>query len=164
MLIRGKVLLLVVAVSLVGCGGPKPAPATLEPQMQSTATLPPDGWFSIVATGRVSPSKSDVVVVYQSGLAIYIDENTGQQYQKQFDATAMARWQNWLVNEANIVSLKDSYPATTPQPDDSIYYTIFCRQEGTVKTIVAQKSGAPPELGFLLEEFWKLIKEIRATS
>jgi len=154
---------------LAGCSQPKPAPvSTSGPQAQHTwvptDTLPPDGWFSIRAVGRVASADSDYVIVYQNGLAVYTEPAGGQQFQKQMDAQEMAAWKRMFVNQTDFMSLKDSYPAATPQPDDNVRYTILLRQGDQVKTVVALKSGAPKALQIILDEFWNLVDEVQTTS
>ena len=162
-------LLACIAVLSAGCTQPRPAPApTLGPLAQPTwgpaDTLPPDGWFSIGAVGRVSPAASDYVIVYQNGLAVYTEPTTGERFQRQLDAQDIAGWKRMFINQADFMSLKDNYPATTPQPDDNIRYTVLLRQGDTVKTVIAVKSGAPQALQILLDEFWNMVDEIQTTS
>src|SRR5512136_640713 len=144
-------LLACIAVLSAECTQPRPVPApTLRPLAQPTwgpaDTLPPDAWFSISAVGRVSPAASDYVIVYQNGLAIYTEPASGERFQRQLDAQEMAVWKRMFVNQADFMSLKDNYPATTPQPDDNVRYTILLREGGRVKAVVATKSGAPQAL------------------
>jgi hypothetical protein len=127
-------------------------------------TLAPDVWFSIQAAGRLSPSTSDVVIVYQNGQAVYMDQNTGKQYQNQLRPDTIERWKRIFTDETNFMSLKDSYPPSTPQPDDSVHYKVSYRDGETVKTVTAQNSGAPPELQFIFHEFWKLVDQVQHTS
>lgn len=154
---------------LAGCSQPKPAPfSTSGPQAQHTwaptDALPPDGWFSIRAVGRIASPDSDYVIVYQNGLAVYTEPASGQKFQRQMDAQEMAVWKRMFVNQANFMSLKDSYPAATPQPDDNVRYTVLLREGDQVKTVVALKSGAPKALQIILNEFWNLVDEVRTTS
>ncbi len=158
-----------IAALLAGCTQPRPAPApTAGPLTQHTwapaDTLPPDGWFSIGAVGRVSPPASDTVIVYQNGLAVYTEPTSGKQFQRQLDAQEMAVWKRMFVNQANFMSLKDNYPATTPQPDDNVRYTVLLREGDRVKTVVAIKSGAPPALQIILDEFWSLVDQVQSIS
>jgi hypothetical protein len=169
MLTLQRVLLIaVVAVLLAGCGQPKTIPApTAGPLAQHTwaptDTLPPDGWFSIRATGRLASSDSDYVIVFQKGLVVYAEPVTGQQFQKQMDAQEIATWRRMFITQANFMSLQANYAATTPEPDDNIHYTILLRQGDTVKTVTAQKSGAPPMLQTILDEFWNLVDEVQSS-
>ena len=158
-----------IAALLAGCSQPRPAPApTAGPLAQHTwapaDTLPPDGWFSIGAVGRVSPAASDYVIVYQNGLAVYTEPASGKQFERQLDAQDMAVWKRMFVNQANFMSLKDNYPATTPQPDDNVRYTVLLREGDRVKTVVAIKSGAPQALQIILDEFWSLVDQVRSIS
>jgi hypothetical protein len=158
-----------IAALLAGCSQPRPAPApTSGPPAQPTwgpaDTLPPDGWFSISAVGRVAPAVSDYVIVYQNGLAVYTEPTSGERFQRQLDAQDMAVWKRMFVNQANFMSLKDNYPATTPQPDDNVRYTVMLREGDQVKTVVAIKSGAPPSLQIILDEFWSLVDQVQSTS
>jgi hypothetical protein len=102
--------------------------------------------------------------VYQNGLAVYTEPTSGQPFQKQLDAQAIATWKRMFVNQANFMSLKDSYPAMTPQPDDNVSYTILLRDGDKVKTVVAQKSAAPKALQIILNEFWNLVDEVQTTG
>jgi hypothetical protein len=128
------------------------------------AILPPDGWFSIQATGKTSPSSSDVVVAYQDGHAIYYNQSTGQQFQKQLDDQNKANWKRMFIDQVQFMTLKDEYVATTPSPDDSVHYTLRYRQDGTVKTVKAQVSGSPLELQAIIQQFWYLVTFIQTTS
>ena len=157
-----------VAALLAGCTQPRPAPApTAGPLAQPTwapaDTLPPDGWFSIGAVGRVSAAASDYVIVYQDGRAVYTEPTTGERFQRQLDAQEMAVWKRMFVNQADFMSLNDNYPATTPQPDDNVRYTILLREGDRVKTVVATKSGAPQALQIILDEFWSLVDKVQST-
>jgi hypothetical protein len=167
--LRRGFLIAVMAVLLAGCGQPKPTPApTAGPQAQPTwaptDTLPPDGWFSIRAAGRVAPPASDYVIVYENGLVVYTEPTKQQKFQKQMDAQEIATWRRMFITQANFMSLKDNYPATTPAPDDNVRYTILLRQGDTVKTVTAQKSGAPPMLQTILDEFWNLVDEVKSSQ
>ena len=167
--LRRILLVALTAALLAGCSQPRPAPASKAGPLAQhtwapTDTLPQDGWFSIGAVGRVSPDAGDYVIVYQNGLAVYTEPTSGKQFQRQMDAQEMATWKRMFVNQANFMSLKDNYPASTPQPDDNIRYTVLLRQGDTVKTVVAVKSGAPQALQILLDEFWNLVDEIQTTS
>lgn len=168
MLTLRRILLVVLTAALVaGCSQPKPAPAPsvqIQPTSPFMNTLPPDGWFSIRAEGRVAPPASDYVIVYQNGLAIYTEPASGQRFQRQMDAQEMAVWKRMFVTQANFMSLKDNYPATTPQPDDNVSYTVLLRDGDKVKTVAAQKSGAPQALQIILNEFWNLLDEVQTTS
>ena len=162
-------LVALIAALLAGCTQPRPAPApTSGPLAQHTwappDTLPPDGWFSIGAVGPISPAASDTVIVYQNGLAVYTEPTSGKQFQRQLDAQEMAVWKRMFVNQTNFMSLKDNYPATTPQPDDNVRYTVLLREGDRVKTIVAIKSGAPPALQIILDEFWSLVDQVQSIS
>ncbi len=154
---------------LAGCSQPQPAPfSTSGPQAQHTwtptDTLPPDAWFSIRAVGRVASADGDYVIVYQNGLAVYTEPAGGQQFQRQMDAQEVAAWKRMFVNQADFMSLKDSYSAATPQPEDNVRYTILLREGDQVKTVVAVQSGAPKALQIILNEFWNLVDEVRTTS
>ena len=167
--LRRILLIALTAALLAGCSQPRPAPAsTTGPLAQRTGaptdTLPPDGWFSIGAVGRDSPAARDYVLVYQNGLAVYTQSTSGQRFQRQMDAQEMATWKRMFVSQANFMSLKDNYPATTPQPDDNVRYTVLLRDGDTVKTVVAQKSGAPQALQIILNEFWNLVDEVQTTN
>lgn len=162
-------LVALIAALLAGCSQPRPAPApTAGPLAQHTwappDTLPPDGWFSIGAVGRGSSAAGDYLLVYQNGLAVYTEPTSGKQFQRQLDAQEMAVWKRMFVNQANFMSLKDNYPATTPQPDDNVRYTVLLREGDQVKTVVTQKSGAPQALQIILNEFWNLVDEVQTTS
>jgi hypothetical protein len=166
--LRRILLVALTAALLAGCSQPRPASApTAGPQAQHTwaptDTLPPDGWFSIRATGRVAPPASNYVIVYQNGLIDYTEPSKGQRFQQQMDAQEMAVWKRMFISQANFMSLQDSYPATTPQPDDNIHYTILLRDGDKVKTVTAVKSGAPPMLQTILDEFWNLLDEVQPT-
>jgi len=154
---------------LAGCSQPRPAPVSTSgpqalPTWAPTDTLPPDGWFSIRAVGRAASPDSDYVMVYQNGLAVYTEPASGRQFQRQMDAQEMGAWKRMFVDQADFMSLKDSYPAATPQPDDNVRYTILLRQGDQVKTVVALKSGAPKALQIILDEFWNLVDEVQTTS
>ena len=172
-----KVLLLALAgLLLVGCAGPKPAPAPTRPKAQATLpwvdTLPAEGWFSIRATGRLAPFQSDLIVVYQDGRAVYHDQGAGQQYEGKLDANGITRWKRMFVTQARFMSLSDNYPPGTPLPvegedkdlpkyNDAIRYTILYREGVVVKTVTANRSGAPRALTFIFNEFWNLMEEIK---
>jgi hypothetical protein len=104
------------------------------------------------------------VIVYQNGLAVYAEPVGGKQFQRQMDAQEMAAWKRMFVNQADFMSLKDSYSVGTPQPDDNVHYTILLREGDQVKTVVAVKSGAPKALQIILNEFWNLVDEVQTTS
>ncbi len=169
-----RVLLLTLAIAglLTACGGPRPTVAPVEstpmgPTAQPTpdlAVLPPDGWFSIQAIGKVSPSTSDIVIAYQDGHAVYFNQNTGQQFRNQLDDKTKANWERMFIAQAQFMTLNDDYVATTPEPDDSVHYVLRYRQGGTVKIVKAQLSGSPPELQTIIQQFWYLIDQIQATS
>jgi hypothetical protein len=170
MLTLQRILLVALTAALLaGCSQPRPAPVpTAGPLAQHTwaptDTLPPDGWFSIAAVGRVSPAAGDYVIVYQNGLAVYTEPTGGKRFQRQLDAQEMAAWKRMFVSQASFMSLKDNYPATTPQPDDNVRYTVLLRDGDRVKTVVAIKSGAPQALRIILNEFWNLVDEVQTTS
>jgi hypothetical protein len=175
-----KLFLLVLAGTLLaGCGGPKPTPAPANPKGLPTSpwidTLPPDGWFSIRATGRLVPFQNDLVVVYQDGRAVYIDPSDGRQYQSQLDAAGIARWKRLFTTVVKFMSLNDDYPPGTPFPveedqkglpqfNDAIRYTLMYREGDVTKKVTAYKSGAPDELATILNEFWKFLEEIKLAS
>ena len=172
-----RVLLLALAIVLLaGCGGPKPAPVPARPKAVVTVpwvdTLPPDGWFGIRATGRLAPFQNDGIIVYQDGRAVYTDENEGQQYDGKLDADGVARWKRMFVTQAKFMSLRDNYPPgkplevdeeekDSPKSNDAILYTILYRDGSVVKTVRANKSGAPRELVPILNEFWNLVDELK---
>lgn len=172
-----KALLLIVAISLLfGCSGPGPTPAPIRPKVAPTLpwidALPPDGWFSIRATGRVAPFQGEIIVVYQDGRAVYTDQVEGQEYQSKLDANDMARWKRMFITQARFMSLKDDYPPgpplqveedekNLPQSNDAIRYTLMYRDGSVVKKVTANKSGAPTELQVILNEFWNFVNEIK---
>jgi hypothetical protein len=166
MTLRRVLLVVVTLMLLAGCSRLRPTVAPMAPTLSSsdTETLPPDAWFSIQATGRVSPSFSDILIVYQNGLAVYTDQSSGKQFKKQFDEKDKTRWQGLFVTRAKFASLEDEYPATTPTPDDATHYVFRYRQDDMVKTVKAQKSGAPPELQVIIREFWSLVETIQLTD
>lgn len=174
--IRKALLLIVAILLLIGCSGPGPAPAPTRPKVMPTLpwvdTLPPDGWFSIRATGRVAPFQSEIIVVYQDGRAVYTDQAEGQEHQSRLDANGVARWKLMFVNQARFMSLKDDYPPgpplqveeedkNLPKSNDAIRYTLMYRDGGVIKKVTANKSGAPPGLVMILDEFWNFADEIK---
>ena len=109
-----------VGLFLTSCAGPKPAPVPTKPQALATlpwsSILPSNAWFSIQATGRVSPYQSDLIVVYPNGRATYADQSVGKQFESQLDEEGIVRWKRMLQTNAKIMSLQDSYPRGTPFP------------------------------------------------
>ena len=172
-------LAVLVGLFLTSCAGPKPAPVPTRPQALATLpwsnTLPPDGWFSIRATGRVSPFQNDLIVVYPNGRATYVDQSDGKQFESQLDGQGIVRWKRMFETNAKFMSLQNSYPRGTPFPvqedekglpqsNDAIVYTLMYRDGGAVKTVTANKSGAPEKLAALLDEFWNFVDEIKSAS
>ena len=164
---------------VVSCAGPKPAPVPTKPQALATLPwsniLPSNAWFSIQATGRVSPYQSDLIVVYPNGRATYADQSEGKQFESQLDDQGILRWKRMLETNAKIMSLQDSYPRGTPFPvqedekglpqsNDAILYTLTYREGNTVKTVKVNKSGAPEKLVAVLDEFWYFVDEIKSAS
>jgi hypothetical protein len=85
------------------------------------------------------------VIVYQNGLAVYTEPASGQQFKRQMDAQETANWKRMFVNQADFMSLKDSYPAATAQPDDNVRYTICPRGCIQVKTVAGQGPQSAPD-------------------
>lgn len=178
-LVQRICVVILTALFGVGCAGPTPAPPPTQPQALATLpwsdTLPPDGWFSIRATGRTSPFQNDLVVVYQSGRAIYLDQSSGQQFESKLDEASIATWRRMFESQARFMSLNDNYPPGTPfspddypkdspQANDAIRYTLIYRNGDAVKTVTASKSGAPVKLAIILDQFWSLVADIKLAS